>query len=425
MQAGIFSELQNGKTVPVTQEMVWRAYKSLRNKGKQHGLDVESQRTYEDRLKDNLYILWNRLSSGSYFPPPVREVVIPKVRGRGDRKLGIAPLSDKVGQMVVKQLLEPRLEAIFHDSSYGYRPGRGAHNALREVRKNCFSHGWVLDLDIEGFFDNIDHNLLMEAVAQHVEEKWILMYIRRWLSAPMELPDGTLKHRECKGTPQGGVLSPLLANLFLHYVLDKWLSIHYEGLKFERYADDVIIHCDSEEEAQNLLGAIKSRLGVCKLRLNEEKTQIVYCKSYKMKESYPRRQFEFLGYSFQPRELFFAKNKREIGFTPAISRQSASKITKAIRETRILKQTETSLGLIAQTLNVKLRGWINYYGQYRRFELKRVFAHLDKRLMKWLRKKYKRLKGSEKKARLSLQSIRRNYPELFEHWRLGLSIVGR
>jgi len=246
MQAGIFSELQNGKTVPVTQEMVLRTYKSLRNKGKRYGLDVESRRTYEEQLKDNLYILWNRLSSGSYFPPPVREVEIPKSKGGGVRKLGIAPLSDKVGQMVVKQLLEPRLEAIFHDILYGYRPGRGAHDALREVRKNCFNHGWVLDLDIAGYFDNIDHELLMKVLAQHVDEKWILMYVRRCLTAPTELPDGTLKHRQGKGTPQGGVLSPLLANLFLHYVLDKWLSLDYKGLKFERYADDIIIHCDRE-----------------------------------------------------------------------------------------------------------------------------------------------------------------------------------
>lgn len=405
--------------------MVSRAYKALRNKGKRSGIDVASMQSYDECLKDNLYILWNRLSSGSYFPPPVREVVIPKGRGRGDRKLGIAPLSDKVGQMVVKQLLEPRLESIFHDSSYGYRPGRGTHNALREVRKNCFSQGWVIDLDIKGFFDNIDHNLLMKSVAQHVEEKWIRMYIERWLKAPIELSDGTLKHREGKGTPQGGVLSPLLANLFLHYVLDKWLSLHYEGLKFERYADDVIIHCDSEGKAQELLSALRARLESCKLSLNEEKTQIVYCKSYKRKENYPNRQFEFLGYSFQPREIFFANNKRELGFTPAISRPSASKITEAIRETRILKQTETSLGLIAQTLNVKLRGWINYYGQYRRFELKRVFAHLDRRLMKWLRKKYKRLKGSRKKAWIKLREIRRSYPSLFEHWRLGLSTVNR
>lgn len=423
MQEGIFTGLQNGKTVPVTQTMVSKGFKSLKNKGKQNGVDVESILAYQEDLKNNLYKLWNRLASGSYFPPPVREVSIPK--GVGERKLGIAPLSDKVGQMVIKQLIEPRMEAIFHASSYGYRPGKSTHEALREVRKNCFTYGWVIDLDIKGFFDNIDHELLMRALEKHVDEQWIRMYIQRWLEAPIEKPNGEMAYRSGKGTPQGGVISPLLANLFLHYSLDQWLSIHYKGVKFERYADDVIIHCQSEEGAKELLEAIRNRLRICKLELNEEKTEIVYCKNYERQGKYPQTKFDFLGYSFQPREIFHPKYKRGLGYSPAISQKSASKIYQSIREEKTLKQSEISLAEIAASLNERLRGWINYYGKFRGYHLKWVFEKLDRRLMNWLRKKYKRYRGSEKRAWAKLREICRRMPYLFEHWRVGLSTLCR
>ena len=267
MQVGIFDNLQNGKTVPVSRTMVWESYKEIRNKGRKEGIDVRSLQMYQKNLQDNLYTLWNRMASGSYFPPPVREVAIPKPGG-GERKLGVAPLSDKVGQMVVKRVIEERLEGIFHENSYGYRPGKSAHEALKAVRTNCFKQGWVVDVDIKGFFDHIDHELLMLSLEKHIEESWVKMYIRRWLEAPIEQEGGELVYRKGKGTPQGGVLSPILSNLFLHYVLDKWLSVHYKEVKFVRYADDIIIHAKREEEAKEILEAVRERLKTCKLELN-------------------------------------------------------------------------------------------------------------------------------------------------------------
>lgn len=425
MQVGIFDDLQNGKTVPVTQEMVLQAYRSVKNKGKQCCVDEASLLAYQEDLKNNLYKLWNRLASGSYYPPPVREVAIPKGCGKGERKLGIAPLSDKVGQMVVKKLIEPRLEAVFLDNSYGYRPGKRAHDALKAVRKHCFTYGWVIDLDIKGYFDNIDHELLMRALAKHVDEKWIQMYIRRWLEAPVLKANGEHEYKAGKGTPQGGVLSPLLANLFLHYVLDMWLKQHYPRVKFVRYADDVIIHCENEEDAKRILSAVGKRLAACKLQLNEEKTGIVYCKDYKRPGNYPVKKFEFLGYSFQPREIYGSVYKRSLGFVPAISQQSQRKIRQTIGGAMTLKNTTTEIEKIAQELNAQLRGWINYYGKYRGYVLSRVFRSLDKRLMKWLKKKYKSLKGSVRRAWRTLERIYDRSPALFEHWRLGYSYLCR
>lgn len=423
MQVGIFDNLQNGKTVPVTQAMVRNAYRSVKKKEEWAYKDAASWQKSKENLKDNLYILWNRLASGSYFPPPVREVAIPKGKGKGTRKLGIAPLWDKVGQMVIKQEIASRFETLFSSHSYGYRPGKNAHEALREVRSNCFSYSWVVDLDIKGFFDEIDHELLMRAVGKHVEEQWICMYIRRWLTAPITTPEGEVKYRQGKGTPQGGVISPLLANIFLHYSLDKWLSKHYPRIKFVRYADDIVLHCSSKAEAEELLSAVRERLGECKLQLNEQKTKIVYCKDYRRQGKYKGTKFDFLGYSFQPREIYHTKHKRAIGFTPGISQQSKNKIREVIRKTEELSRTEIRLEKIAKRLNEQLRGWINYYSRYRGYLLERVFYSLDCRLMKWLRKKYKRLKGSRRRAWSMLRGIYKRMPYLFEHWRQGYSTV--
>ncbi|HEY4964223.1 MAG TPA: group II intron reverse transcriptase/maturase, partial [Candidatus Saccharimonadales bacterium] len=267
-------------TVPITKEMVKAAYRKVKANHGAAGVDKESLAVYQEDLLNNLYVLWNRLSSGSYFPKPLRSVSIPKSNGK-QRTSGIPTVSDRIAQQVIKSYLEPRLEAQFHSNSYGYRPLKSAHQAIEAVQENVRQYAWVLDMDIKSFFDEVDHELLMKALERHVEEKWVKMYIRRWLETPVQQPDGTVIHKDGTGTPQGGVISPLLANLFLHYVLDKWIEKHYPRVAFVRYADDVILHCQTEEEAKQLLEAIRSRLAECKLSLNEEKTKLVYCQDYR------------------------------------------------------------------------------------------------------------------------------------------------
>jgi RNA-directed DNA polymerase len=298
------------KTVPITKEMIRAAYRKVKSNQGRAGVDKESLASFDTNLLGNLYKLWNRLASGSYFPQPLKEVEIPKSNG-GKRKLGIPTVSDRIAQEVIKSYVEPRLEKLFHNQSYGYRPLKSAHQAIKQVQENVRAYGWVLDMDIKSYFDEVDHELLMKALEKHVSEPWVKMYIGRWLESPVQTKEGQLQAKEGKGTPQGGVISPLLANLYLHYVLDKWLDVTYPQIAFVRYADDVVVHCHSEEQAQGMLEAIRKRLDVCKLRLNETKTQIVYCKDYRKKEkkSY-RNKFDFLGFSFKPT---IYRSKREGG----------------------------------------------------------------------------------------------------------------
>jgi len=314
------------KQIPVTKHMVWNAYKKVRaNKGSA-GIDGESHKDFEERLVDNLYKVWNRLSSGTYFPPPVKEVEIPKADGK-TRKLGIPTVGDRVAQMVIKDYLEPRMEAIFHESSYGYRPNRSAHDALQKARRNCWLYNWVIDIDIKGFFDNIDHAKMLLAIDKHVDEKWVKMYIIRWLTAPVQKQDRELIYKEGKGTPQGGVISPLLANLFLHYAFDQWLTKFFAGVKFERYADDIVVHCKSKEQAEYVLERLKRRMQECELELHPEKTKIVYCKDHKRTGSHEHVKFNFLGFTFKPRP---SKSQKDgfmfLGFDLAISVKSGKRI---------------------------------------------------------------------------------------------------
>jgi RNA-directed DNA polymerase len=239
------------KSLPITKRMVWEAHKQVRGNKGAAGTDQETLDMYKERLSDNLYILWNRLSPGSYFPPPVLEVEIPKDDGR-KRKLGIPTVSDRIAQQVVKNYLEPRFEAEFSSHPYGHRPNKDAHQAIEAVRMNVREYWWVIDMDITGFFDNMSYKLLMKAVDRHVEENWVKMYVIRWLEAPIEDKEGNRRFRDGTGTPQGGVTSPLLANLFLYYALDKWLELNYPNLKFVRYADDAIVHCHTLKQAASL-----------------------------------------------------------------------------------------------------------------------------------------------------------------------------
>lgn len=399
--------------------MVWQAYKRVRaNKGSA-GIDSVSIEQFDENLSKNLYKLWNRMASGSYFPPAVKEVEIPKKDGKV-RKLGIPTISDRIGQMVVKMYLEPRLEAIFHPNSFGYRPNKSAHQALEQVRKNCWNTDWVIDLDIKGFFDNIDHNKMMLAIEKHVPEKWARLYIARWLACPVMTKSGRLVLNRGKGTPQGGVISPLLANLFLHYGLDQWLERTDNTVAFTRYADDVIVNCKSQQHAEQILEAIKGRMQQIGMELHPEKTKIVYCKDYRRKGTYPQVKFDFLGYSYQPRTSKSNKTKgMYLGYDCGISISSRKRIADKLEELKVERMTSNSIVGVATLINPLIRGWINYYGKFRRSLLYKVFKLLNKRLVRWARKRYKRYKTSINRAYKWFERVKEQYPNLFYHWQMG------
>jgi len=407
------------KSIPISRSMIWEAYKKVRaNKGSA-GVDEVSMDEYDANRRKHLYKLWNRMASGSYFPPPVKEVEIPKKDGKV-RKLGIPTISDRVAQVAIKMYIEPRFEAIFSENSYGYRPNKSAHQALEKVRENTRKNDWVIDLDIKGFFDNISHEKLMLAVEKHVPENWIKLYIKRWLEAPILKKSGELITKQGKGTPQGGVISPLLANLFLHYGFDKWLEKTDPTANFARYADDVIVHCRSKRHAEHILTLINQRINNIDLELHPDKTKIVYCKDYRRKEKYPVVKFDFLGYSFQPRTTKSKKTQGVfLGFDCAISISSCKRIADKLGELEVEKMTFKSVVGIAQKLNPRIRGWINYYGKYRISNLHSVFKLVNLRLVRWARIRYKRYKTSIKRAYKWLTRVQQQYPYLFYHWQLG------
>jgi len=402
---------------------VWEAYKLVKaNKGAA-GVDGQSIAEVEEDLKDNLFKIWNRMSSGSYFPPPVRRVDIPKDNGK-TRPLGIPTVADRIAQTVVKRYLEPILEEYFYPDSYGYRPRKSAIEAIGVARQRCWRYDWVLDLDIKGFFDNIDHDLLMRAVRKHTDCKWVLLYIERWLKAPAQLADGSLINRD-KGTPQGGVVSPLLANLFLHYAFDTWMKRQYPQIPFERYADDGICHCRSKAEAERLRVAIEKRFAECGLELNLQKTKIVYCKEDDRRGNYPEQKFDFLGFTFQPRRAKNRRGKLFVGFMPAISNKAKKSICDAMRQWKMHRQTDKSLDELARVVNPVLRGWINYYGSFYKSALYRVFQQLNNLLVRWASRKYKRLRRNNHRARQWLQGVFHRQPKLFAHWQLSQIKAGQ
>jgi RNA-directed DNA polymerase len=322
--------LKQAKSFTISKQVVWEAYQRVKANRGSAGVDAQSIQDFEVDLKDNLYKLWNRMASGSYFPPPVRRVEIPKKDG-GLRPLGIPTVSDRIAQMVVKMMFEPEVEPYFHPDSYGYRPGKSAVQAVGMARGRCWRYDWVVDLDIRGFFDNMDHDLLMRAVRKHTDCKWIRLYIERWLKAPVLLNDGTLIERD-KGSPQGGVISPLLANLFMHYAFDVWMQRNYPHILFERYADDAVVHCKSREEASRLKDAIGARLMDCGLELHPDKTKLVYCQDGQRKGSYPIVKFDFLGFGFQPRQSKARWGNLFLNFSPAVSAKAAKSIRQTISE---------------------------------------------------------------------------------------------
>jgi RNA-directed DNA polymerase len=408
------------KSFAISKRMVYNSYLKVCEKKGSAGIDKETIDMFNQDLSKNLYKLWNRMASGSYLPPPVRTVLIPKKQG-GKRPLGIPTVSDRIGQGVVKDFLEPELETIFHANSFGYRPGRSAHQALAQCHDNCNKYGWVIDVDIKGFFDNINHELMMELVQQHSQEKWVLLYINRWLKAGVEQEDGSIIART-KGTPQGGVISPLLANLYLHHAFDKWMDEINPRNPFERYADDIIIHCQSKEGAERILAQLRIRMQEYSLELHPEKTKIVYCKNFRRHEKHDKEEsFTFLSYSFQPRTITdkFGRRKLMIVFSPAISMSAKTHIRTRIREILIPRQTDRPLEWFALKLNPKIRGWINYYSKFNKAEVLDVFYHLNFLIRKWIENKYKirSCKMIDNKFLL----LRSENPTLFYHWRLGIN----
>lgn len=401
-----------GKTIPVTYEQVEAAYQKVRSGGKASGIDGQSWEEFDLRRDEHLYLIWNRMSSGSYFPSPVREKEIPKKDGKM-RRLGIPTLKDRIAQQVVKAYMEERIDGLFHPDSYGYRPLKSAHQALEKVRENCNSYAWVIDMDISRFFDEIDHELMLKAVSHVVEDAWVVRYVKRWLEAPMQKEDGSLEPRNGRGTPQGGVISPLLANLYLHYSLDLWLSRNYPTAAFVRYADDVVIHCYTEEQAKQVLEAVEKRLAEVKLRIKPEKTHIVYCKNWKRKLKYEKTKFDFLGYSFQPRTRM-GNNGLFTAFTGEMSQNNRVRITESLSLIVHSRKTHLEIWDFTAELNAKMRGWANYYGLFSKDKLKWIAFMADNRLLKWMRNKYR---INTTKAVKLLKTMKKETPELFYHWK--------
>ena len=412
----------DGKPFAISKRLVWEAWRTVKaNKGVE-GVDEESIQAFEANLAGNLYKVWNRMSSGSYMPPPVRAVEIPKKSG-GSRMLGVPTVADRVAQTVAYLHLEPEVEPVFHSDCYGYRPKRSAHDALRTCRQRCWRYDWALDLDLKSFFDSLDHSLVLKAVAHHTNVRWVLLYVERWLKAPLQLEDGTLKPRD-RGSPQGSAISPVLANLFLHYALDMWLVREFSAVPFERYADDVILHCNSKAQAQLVLDAIIARLAAVGLELNLDKTRIVYCKDANRIGSDEHEQFTFVGYTFRPRSAMNRRGETFVSFSPAVSDDNAKRIGRQIKRWRLHLWSGLTLADLAQAINPIVRGWINFYGRFYRSELTSLLRRIDEYLARWAMRKYKRLRRRPTRAFRFLAAIAAREPRLFAHWTLTRPTAG-
>jgi RNA-directed DNA polymerase len=405
------------KSFSIDKRVVWDAWKQVWENQGAAGVDEESVAEFERDLKGNLYKLWNRMSSGTYMPPPVKAVQIPKKGGRGVRTLGVPTVADRVAQTVVKLYLQPEVEPVFHRDSYGYRPGRSALDAVGVCRKRCWKMDWVIDLDYAAFFDSIDHELMLKAVAARTDHRWVMLYVERWLKAPLDEGNGMSVERD-RGTPQGSAISPLLANIYLHYSLDAWMVREFPAVPFERYADDVVLHCKSEPEARNVLGKIKARMADCHLELNDDKTHIVYCKDSNRKGSHEHERFDFLGYTFRPRRARNRQGELFTSFIPAISDEAAKAIRRTIRRWRLHLWNSTPLTEIAREINLIVRGWVNYYGRFYPAWLAGSLRRIDEFLVRWAMRKYKRLRGRRKRAWEFLAGVFARDPGLFAHWRV-------
>lgn len=408
--------MNNNKQFDISKQVIWLAYKKVKANRGSAGIDEVDFEEYEVNLKDNLYKLWNRMSSGTYFPKPVKAVEIPKKAG-GTRRLGIPTIDDRIAQMTAKLYIEPRIDPIFHQDSYGYRPGKSATDAVGKARERCWKYDFVIDLDIKGLFDNIDHELLMKAVRLHVNERWILLYIERWLRAPFEDSNHVLIERTA-GTPQGGVISPILANIFMHYAFDKWMQINYSYCPFERYADDTVVHCKTEAQAKYILDKIRNRMKGCKLELHPEKTKIVYCQDKDRTRSFECTEFDFLGYTFRKVMIKDRSGRLQFNFLASVSKRATKALNECIRELEIHKRTGMKIDMVAEIINPIVRGWMNYFGKYNRSAMKIGLDCVQRRLIRWAMCKFKRFRGHRQRAELWLNQIKKREPKLFVHWTL-------
>jgi group II intron reverse transcriptase/maturase len=411
------------KPYVVTKRAVWEAYQRVKANRGAAGIDEETIAMFEQRLSRNLYKLWNRMSSGSYFPPPVRQVEIPKAKG-GTRKLGIPTVSDRIAQTVVKQIIEPKLDPMFHADSYGYRPGRSAKQAIAVTRKRCWQFDWVVEFDIKGAFDQIDHGLLMKAVRSHIKEDWILLYIERWLTAPFETAEGTQVPRE-RGTPQGGVVSPILMNLFMHYAFDVWMKRTNPSCPFARYADDAVVHCSSKQQAEQVMRSIAERLAECGLTMHPEKSKIVYCQDSNRTKRFPNVHFTFLGFTFRPRKAISKPHRIFTSFLPAVSSDAVKRMRKVVRGWRIPRQTPATLAELAQQYNSVIRGWWEYYGTFYQTAMREPFRYIDRKLEQWARRKYKTLSRHKRRSVEWLARVKEDCPGIFAHWGVFRDRVGQ
>lgn len=398
------------KSQPITKLMVWQAYKKVRANQGSAGIDGMTWGYVDKNAYRLLYKLWNRLSSGSYFPAPVRQVAIAKKDG-GIRSLGIPTIMDRIAQQVVKQHLELQVEPVFHEGSYGYRPNRSCHDAVAKANSNCFNHDFVIDIDIQGFFDTINHELLMTAVAHYCKDKWVQLYVERWLKAGIIEQDGKAT-RTVLGTPQGGVISPLLANIFLHVVFDGWMAKEHPEKPFERYADDIVVHCKTEKQAIFVLNKIKQRMEKCKLTLHPYKTRIVNLRGYSEKK-YPKG-FDFLGFTIRPNCVKF---KEKVLIVPSIfiSTKSRTSLLEKFKDWNIHKRRKP-LVTIAQYLTPQIRGIMNYFHKFSSGHMNYVWKQLNARLLKWVKWE----KGLGVRAAIKwLQIQYKLNPYLFPHWQVA------
>ena len=409
--------MQETKPFSISKNVVMIAFERvIANKGT-YGIDEQSIESFELDLKNNLYTLWNRMSSGSYFPKPVKAVAIPKKNG-GTRTLGIPTVEDRVAQMVAKLYFEPTVEKLFYEDSYGYRPNKSAIQAIEATRKRCWRKDWVLEFDIKGLFDNIRHDYLIEMVKRHTNQEWVILYVQRWLTTPFQMKDGTLTERT-SGTPQGGVISPVLANLFLHYTFDDFMAKEFPNIPWARYADDGIAHCASLKQAKYLQRRLEERFQLFGLELNLEKTKIVYCKDDDRQRDYPTISFDFLGYTFRPRHSKNKYGKFFTNFLPAIADKAKKAIRKVVRSWRLQLKADKTLQDISNMFNKKIQGWINYYGHFYKSEMYSVLRYINNCLVKWVRRKYKKRKH-RRRAEYWLGAIAQRERNLFAHWKYGI-----
>jgi len=404
----------SGKSFEISKREVWEAWEKVKDNKGAPGVDGCSIADFEADLKNNLYKVWNRMSSGSYFPPAVRAVEIPKPHGGGTRMLGVPTVADRVAQTVVARRLEQRVEAIFHPDSYGYRHGRSPADAVEVCEQRCWKRDWVIDLDIQKFFDTVPWDLVVKAVEANTDLPWVVLYVKRWLQAPVQQADGTMLMRD-RGTPQGSSISPVLANLFLHYAFDAWLAREFPGVQFERYSDDAVVHCVSRRQARTVLAAIGARMEQVGLRLHPDKTRIVYCQDGKRRASYEHTEFTFLGFTFRQRKARAKGGGYFNSFLPAISKDALKKISSEVRSWRLYNRTGQDLKDVARDINPVVRGWRQYYGRFYRSKLYPLLSRINAYLVRWIRKKYKRLRVKRKAFRC-WRGIVERFPRLFAHW---------